>query len=235
MLVNDIPVGTNTTKGQSIKSLITMDIDEEPSTIYSIYRDTDAKYVIFITKNGLVKKTSLDEYVKTKKKTGIAAINIKDGDSLAAVSLIKDEPLVLITKNGIGIKFDSKEIAATSRTTTGIKGITLNKDDYIISALPIRNLNDNLAIFTNSALCKKLKLDELPMQKRAGKGLICYKPTGSTGYIAGATLVDDTDNILILGDKNSICISAQEIPLLSRTSIGNQVIKNSKINSVSKV
>ena len=235
LLVNDIPVGTNTTKGQSIKSLITMDIDEEPSTIYSIYRDTDAKYVIFITKNGLVKKTSLDEYVKTKKKTGIAAINIKDGDSLASVSLIKDEPLILITKNGIGIKFDSKEIVATSRTTTGIKGITLNKDDYIVSALPVRNSNDNLAIFTNNGLCKKLKLDELPMQKRAGKGLMCYKPTDSTGYITGAALVDDTDNILILGDKSSICVSAQEIPLLSRTSIGNQVIKNSKINSVSKV
>ena len=235
LLVNDIPVGTNTAKGQSIKSLITMDIDEEPSTIYSIYRDTDAQYVIFITKNGLVKKTSLDEYIKTKKKTGIAAITIKDGDSLAAVSLIKDEPLILITKNGMGIRFDSKEIAATSRITAGIKGITLNKDDYIVSALPVRNSNDNLAIFTNNGLCKKLKLDELPMQKRAGKGLMCYKPTDSTGYIAGVTLVDDQDNILILGDKSSICISAQEIPLLGRASIGNQVIKNSKINSVSKV
>lgn len=235
LLVNDIPVGTNATKGQSIKSLITMDIDEEPSTIYSIYRDTDAQYVIFITKNGLVKKTSLDEYVKTKKKTGIAAITIKDGDSLAAVSLVKDEPLILITKNGMGIKFDSKEIAATSRTTTGIKGITLNKDDYVVSALPVRNSNDNLAIFTNNGLCKKLKLDELPAQKRAGKGLMCYKPTESTGYIVGATLADDTDNILILGDRSSICVSAQEIPLLGRASIGNQVIKNSKINSVSKV
>ena len=64
---------------------------------------------------------------------------------------------------------------------------------------------------------------------------MCYKPTDSTGYIAGVTLVDDYDNILILGDKISICVSAQEIPLLGRASIGNQVIKNSKINSVSKV
>ena len=74
LLVNDIPVGTNTTKGQSIKSLVAMDTDEVPTVIYSIYRDTDAKYVMFITKNGLVKKTTLEEYVKTKKKTGIAAI-----------------------------------------------------------------------------------------------------------------------------------------------------------------
>ena len=235
LLVNDIPVGTNSTNGQSIKSLIAMETDEEPAVMYSIYRDTDAQFVLFVTKNGLVKKTTLDEYVKTKKKTGIAAITIKEGDELAAVSLIKDEPIVLVTANGMSIKFDSKEIAPTSRTTSGVKGITLNKDDSIIAALPVRNSNDHLAIFVSSGLCKKFELSELPLQKRAGKGLLCYKPTDITGNVVSAVLVDDTDNILVLCDKSSICVSAQEIPLLSRTSIGNQVIKNSKINSVSKV
>lgn len=235
LLVNDVPVGTNTTKGQSIKSLIAMETDEEPAVIYSIYRDTDAKYVLFVTKNGLVKKTTLDEYIKTKKKTGIAAITIKEGDELAAVSLVKDEPLVLVTAKGMSIKFDSKEIAPTSRTTSGVKGITLNKDDYIVAALPVRNGNDHLAVFVSSGLCKKFELSELPIQKRAGKGLLCYKPTDSTGDVVSAVLVDDTDNILVLGDKSSICVSAQEIPLLSRASTGNQVIKNSKVNSVSKV
>ena len=235
LLVNDVPVGTNATKGQSIKSLIAMEIDEEPAVIYSIYRDTDAKYVLFVTKNGLVKKTALDEYIKTKKKTGIAAITIKEGDELAAVTLVKDEPLVLVTAKGMSIKFDSKEIAATSRTTSGVKGILLGKDDYIVSALPVRNGNDYLAIFVSSGLCKKFELNKLPIQKRAGKGLLCYKPTDSTGNVVSAVLVDDTDNILVLGDKSSICVSAQEIPLLSRASTGNQVIKNSKVNSVSKV
>ena len=235
LLVNDIPVGANNTKGQSIKSLVAMETDEEPTVIYSIYRDTDAKYVLFVTKNGLVKKTTLEEYVKTKKKTGIAAINIKEGDELAAVSLIKDEPLVLITSAGMSIKFDSMEIAATSRTTSGIKGITLGKDDYVVSALPVRHATDDLAVFTANGLCKKFPLSELPIQKRAGKGLLCYKPTDSTGNIISAALIDDTDNILVLGNNSSICVSATEIPRLSRASTGNQVIKNSKINSVSKV
>ena len=235
LLVNDIPAGTNTTKGQSIKSLVAMETDEEPTVIYSIYRDTDAKYVLFVTKKGLVKKTTLEEYVKTKKKTGIAAINIKEGDELAAVSLIKDEPLVLITSSGMSIKFDSMEIAATSRTTSGIKGIALGKDDYIVSALPIRHATDDLAVFTANGLCKKFPLTELPIQKRAGKGLLCYKPTDSTGNIVSAALIDDEDNILVLGNNSSICVSATEIPRLSRASTGNQVIKNSKINSVSKV
>lgn len=235
LLVNDVPVGTNATKGQSIKSLIAMETDEEPAVMYSIYRDTDAQYVLFVTKNGLVKKTSLEEYVKTKKKTGIAAITIKDDDELAAVSLIKDEPLVLVTAKGMSIKFDSKEIGPTSRTTSGVKGINLNKDDYIVAALPVRNGNDHLAVFASSGLCKKFELSELPVQKRAGKGLLCYKPTDATGNVVSAVLVDNTDNILVLGDKSSICVSAQEIPTLSRASTGNQVIKNSKVNSVCKV
>ena len=235
LLVNDVPVGTNVSKGQSIKSLINMDMDEQPAVMYSIYRDTDAAYVLFVTKNGLVKKTSLEEYIKTKKKTGIAAITIKDDDELAAVSLVKDEQLILVTKNGMAIRFDSKEISPTSRTTSGVKGINLGLDDEIIAAIPVRNTNDKLAIFVNGGYCKKFSLEELPVQKRAGKGLMCYKPTDSTGKVSAATLVEDSDSVLIIGDKSSICITASDIPLLSRASIGNLVIKNSKVLSVSKV
>ena len=235
LLVNDVPVGTNVSKGTSIKSLINMDMDEQPAVMYSIYRDTDAAYVLFVTKNGLVKKTSLEEYVKTKKKTGIAAISIKDDDELAAVSLVKDEQLILVTKNGMAIRFDSKEVSPTSRSTSGVKGINLADDDVIVAALPVRNQEDKLAIFAYGGMAKKIPLSELPIQKRAGKGLMCYKPTDSTGDVSAATLVEDADSVLILGDKSSICIEAAEIPLLTRPSVGNLVIKNSKILSVSKV
>ena len=235
LLVNDIPVGTNVSKGTSVKSLINMEMDENPAVMYSIYRDTDAQFVLFVTKNGLVKKTNLEEYVKTKKKTGMSAITLKDDDELAAVSLIKDEQLILITANGMSIRFDSKEIAPTSRTAMGIKGITLNAEDSVIAALPVRNNNDKLAIFANGGMGKKFSITELPLQKRAGKGLLCYKPTDTTGPVSAATLVEDSDSVLILGDKSSICIEASEIPDLGRASIGNQIIKNSKVLSVSKV
>jgi DNA gyrase subunit A len=203
--------------------------------MYSIYRDTDAAYVLFVTKNGLVKKTPLDEYVKTKKKTGIAAITIKEGDELAAVSLIKDEQLILVTEKGMAIRFDSKEISPTSRTTSGVKGINMSDGDRIVAAIPVRNINDKLAIFVQGGMAKKFSLDELPIQKRAGKGLMCYKPTNATGNVAAATLIEDTDNVLIIGDSSSICIAGDEIPVLGRSSIGNQVIKNNIIKSVSKV
>ena len=235
LLVNDIPVGTNTTKGQSIKSLIAMESDEEPSVIYSIYRDTDAQYVLFTTKNGLVKKTALDEYVKTKKKTGIAAINIREDDELVSVNLIKDEPIIIVTKNGMAIKFSSMEIGATSRTTYGVKGVNLNADDNVVSTLVVRHETDNLAIFSENGLGKQYPVNETPIQKRAGKGLLCYKSTGSSGNVAAAALISAEDSILICGDKTSLCISATEIPVLGRISVGNQLIKNNKVLSVSKV
>ena len=235
LLVNDIPVGTNVTKGQSIKSLIAMEADETPTVIYSVYRDTDAQFVLFVTKNGLVKKTTLDEYTKTKKKSGIAAITLKEGDELAAVTLIKDEQLILVTSSGTCIRFNSNEVTPTSRTTSGVKGMTLADGDCVIAALPVRNVNDQIALFAQNGLGKKFEMTELPIQKRAGKGLMCYKGSETTGPVTAAALVSDEDNVLIIGDKTSICIEATEIPSLGRASMGNQLIKNSKIMSVSKV
>ena len=234
ILVNDIPVGTNATKGQSIKSLIAMDNDEEATLIYSIYRDTNAKYILFVTKNGIIKKTSLEEYTKTKKKTGIAAIGLKEGDTLASVGLCSDEDLILITHEGMGIKISLTEITTSSRTAMGIKGITLKDDDYVVAALPIRHDTDQLAIFAESGLGKKIKLEELPLQKRAGKGLMIYKPTATSGKVVCGTLIEDSDMILLIGPTSSICISAKDVPLLSRPSLGNIMLKGN-ISSVTKV
>ena len=230
LLVNDIPVGTNASAGQSIKALVAMEPGESATVIYSIYRDTDAKYVLFVTKNGMVKKTALDEYVQTKKKTGIAAINIKDGDELVSVSLVKDEPIILLTKNGMGIKFSSLEVGATSRVTAGVKGINLNAEDEVVAALPVRDEKDYLAIFGKNGMAKKFASSELPLQKRSGKGLICHK-----SELAAAALVSDEDSVLICGDKTSICVPAKEITVGSRPAAGTLAIKNSQIVSVSKV
>ena len=235
LLVNDIPVGTNSSKGVSVKGLVPMEANEEPAVMYSIYRDTDAKYVLFITKNGLVKKTSIDEYVGTKKKTGIGAINLKDGDELAVVTLIKDEPLIVVTENGYVLRFNSTEVGATSRMTSGVKGINLVEGDCVVAGLPVRDAEDALAIFTENGLGKKILPKEAVTQKRGGRGLICYKTNETTGKVKAATLVSDGDNVLLVGNKTSICVSATEIPAMGRASQGNQMIKNGKVIAVSKV
>ena len=235
LLVNDIPVGTNVSQGQSVKSLIAMETDENPAVIYSIYRDTDAKYVFFTTKNGTVKKTALEEYINTKKKTGIAAITLREGDSLASVCLVKDEDMVLLTKNGMGIRFSSTDVGATSRATIGIKGMNFKADDEIVVAMPVRHKEDDLAIFSSVGTGKRFPVSELPTQNRGGKGLICHKVSAAAGNIAVAALVSDGDSLLLCGDKTSICVHATEIPALGRAAVGNQMLKGNTLLSASKV
>ena len=235
LLVDTIPEGTNASKGVPIKSLIAMGPDEVPSVIYSIYRDTEAKYVLFVTKQGLVKKTSLQEYNTTKKKTGITAINLKEGDELAAVSLLADEDIIIVTAAGQCIRFPSSQITATSRNTSGVKGVGLGKGDFVIAGLPIRDKNDDLAVFLSNGSGKRIALTEFLAQGRGGKGVMCAKITQSTGPVAAASLVADDDNLLVIGDVSSICISASDISKCSRLSNGVAVIKNNKISSVSKV
>ena len=187
LLVDNIPVGTNVSKGTPITGLVEMEENEKPTVIYSIYRDTDAKYILFVTKNGLVNKTSLEEYTKTKKKSGILAINIKDNDELASVFLVKDEDIVLITELGNAIRFNSMEVGATSRATSGVKGIGLKEGDAVSVALPIHDTKDELGIFFSSGMGKKIKLSELPAQKRAGKGLQVGK-IGDKEWVSAAAL-----------------------------------------------
>ena len=235
LVVNNIPEGTNTSRGIPVRTLIEMEPDEDVATIYSIYRDTDAKYVLFATKNGLVKKTALSEYVGTKKSKGIGAINLKEGDALSVVSLVKDEPLVLITRLGYIIKFNMDEITATGRLTAGVKGINLSENDEVIAVLPLRQAEDKIAVFSTKGYGKKVAQSEIPLQKRGGKGVVIYKPNIVSGYASSCQLVSDEDTILLIGDKTSICINATEIPETGRTAMGNIMLKGNDILSVSKV
>lgn len=230
LLVDNIPIGTNKSQGVSVASLVKLDDDEKATTIYSIYRDTDAKYVVFITKNGIIKKTSLEEYLKTKKKTGINAIKLKEDDEIIDVFLANNESIIILTNNGKGIHFKSEEVGASGKTTMGVKSITLEENDFVVAGVPVRDATDQLAIFSSIGQAKKINLSELPIQKRAGKGLICYK-----GQIADAVLVSDNDKILVCGNNTSLCVSAVDIPSMNRAAMGNQIIKGSKILEVSKV
>jgi len=235
LIVDNIPIGTNASKGVKIGTLINLENNEKVVAMTSLYRETNAEYVVFITKKGLIKKTELKEYTKVKRSTGIAAINIKEGDSLANVTFLKDEELLLVTKNGMVIHFATEDIAPIGRVTAGVKGIKLTENDEVIAGLPIHKHADMLAIFSESGLAKKTTLQEFPIQGRGGKGLFIYKPDAATGNVIGAVLVSDEDNILIIGRPNSICISAKDIPELGRPCNGNIMLKNSKVTSVVKL
>ena len=230
LLVDEIPEGTNQSRGYPIDALVTMLPDEKAQVIYSIYRDTNAQYVFFVTKQGLVKKTSLEEYVKTKKKNGISAINLRSGDSLASVFLVKDENVILLSHNGYGIKIASKDVSATGRVTMGVKGMTLGDGDEIVCALPIRDDSDFLAVFAEAGTAKKFPIKDIALQNRSGKGIIYSKEPA-----AAACLISDQDTVLVVGNKSSICVVANDIPIGQRTVMGNQIIKGNKVIGVSKV
>ena len=234
IIVDNIPVGTNVSKGINVSSLINLDIDEKVIAITNLARENKSKYVVFITKNGLLKKTSIEEYTKTKRTTGIVAINLKDGDSIANIELMNEEDMVLITKKGYSIHFETKEIAAIGRVTTGVKAIKLSEDDKVLVGLPIRNNKDTIAIFSEYGCGKKTPIEEFSVQARAGKGIVAYKVTPATGNVIGAAMINNEDNILLVG-KTSICIAATDIPLLGRAAIGNVMIKQGQLNSITKI
>ena len=235
LLVDNVPAGTNVSKGTRIGTLVNMEPEEKVIAITSLYRKTDAQFVLFFTKKGLIKKTSLEEYTKVKRSTGIAAINLKDGDSIANVTFVKDEEVLVVTKKGMSIRFTTSDISPIGRVTAGIKSIKLDETDEVIVGLPIHNKNDNVTVFSANGYGKKTLLEEFPLQGRAGKGVMLYKPNSITGDVIGAAMTNEEDNVLIVGKPNSICISAVDIPLLGRVSTGNLMIKGSIIKSVVKL
>jgi len=183
----------------------------------------------------LIKKTSLEEYKNTKKTTGLQAIKFKDGDELAGVTFLKDEEVMMITEKGYSIRFKTKSITPTGRVTSGVKGIKLTEGDKVVIGLPIKHKEENLAIITSSGMGKMTPISEYTIQARGGKGILTFKPSPLTATIAGAAIVENTDELLLIGTPSSICISASDIPVLSRTGTGNNMIKNSKVNRVVKL
>ena len=229
-IADNIPTGTNITKGVSVNSLIKLDKNEKVIAITSLHRKSTPKYVIFVTKNGMVKKSYLEEYTKTNRNTGIAALNVKENDEVVRIIFQDEEDMILLTKNGMSIKFATKEINPVGRAAMGVKGIKLSEDDEIVAALPIHKTSDTVAIFTENGLGKKVSLEDFPLQGRGGKGTICSKSN-----IIKGLMISNEDNILICGNKSSICISAKDIPLLSKISQGNILLKDNKVLSATKI
>jgi DNA gyrase subunit A len=234
-VVDNVPDGTNATRGVPINSIIQLEGNEKVIGITSLHRKTTPKFIIFITKQGMIKKSYLEEYIKTKRNAGIAALNVKEGDSVLDIIFQDEEDMIIITKKGMSIKFSTKDIGAIGRVAMGVKAIKLAEDDEVVAALPVHKDTDTVGIFTSSGLGKKVDLKEFPAQNRGGKGTYVYKPTPETGDVVGAAMLDDTDNILIVGNYSSICVSATEVPLVGKTATGNIMAKNNRVLSITKI
>lgn len=225
-IVDNIPTGTNASKGIAINTIINLENDERVIAMSSLYRKTNAKYVVFVTKQGLFKKTYIEEYMKTNRNNGIAAIKLKEGDSVVGVTFLDEEDVILVTKGGYAIHFETKSINPIGRLTSGVKGIKLSENDEVENILPIHKTTDSIAIIGKDGLGKKMELSDFPLQGRGGKGIIIYKGA----EIVGSEMIADEDNLLLVGNK-TLCISTKDIPMLGKTAVGNILIKG----NVSKV
>ena len=233
-VVDNIPDGTNVTKGTPINSLVKLEIDEKVIAVTSLHRKTTPKFVIFITKEGMIKKTYLEEYLGAKKNAGIQALKLRESDSVASVLFQDDEDLVIITRKGMSIRFATKDISAIGRLALGVKAINLNENDEVVTALPIHKNTDTVGIFISNGTGKRIELKDFPIQNRGGKGTYVYKPQ-SEEFIIGAAMLDEEDNILLSGNKSSICISAKDVPIVSKTALGNILIKDNRVLGITKI
>lgn len=232
LIVDDIPEGTNSSKGTPVRALISMEAQEEPVMIYSIYRETNDKYVVFVTKKGYVKRTDLSEYTGVRKKSGIKALSFHAGDELASVFLSNQESILIFTKQGYGLRIKGTEFVPSGRVSMGVKGINLRPEDEVIAALPVRDETDNVAVFTKHGMGRKFDLTALPIQNRNLRGNVCAK----NEEIVAACMVSNNDMVLVCGNKNSLCIQANDISkVVNKTSIGTIIIKDNEIVSVTKV
>ena len=233
-VVDNIPDGTNVSRGVPINTLIKLEPNEKIIAVTSLHRQKLPQYAIFFTRQGIIKKSFLSEYLGAKKNAGIAALKLKEGDSVAKVSFQDDEDVIVITKKGMSIRFATKDIGAIGRTATGVKAINLAEGDEVLTALPVHKDTDTVGLFTSNGMGKKVELKDFPVQGRGGKGTICYKMEPNV-TLAGAAMLSDEDNILVSGNKSSICISAKEVPQQNKMAQGNIIIKNNLVMSITKI
>lgn len=233
LVADKVPTGTNASRGVSVKTLVSMEDHDSVIAITSMKRETTAQFVVSISEQGMIKKTSILDYTKAKR-SGISAVGLKEDDKISTITFLKDEQMLLVTEKGMSIRFATDRIAPVGRTAIGVRAIKLSEGDKVVAALPVGKLTDDLAIFTEQGVAKRVALKDYPIQNRDGKGTITYKPTNATGLVVGACFVEDDDNILVIGNQTSICIQASSLPTLGKGSLGNKVIKDNTVESITK-
>ena len=235
----EIPESGRTAKGTAIVNLLSLDAGEKVSTIIPIQNFAEGKYLLFATKNGLIKKTALTEY-NSARKTGLLSITLKDDDELIDVRLTDGEDnVVLVTKQGLCITFSERDVRPIGRVSQGVIGIRLDEEDSVIGMESIiQGSKSTLLAITENGFGKRTELDEYRVQTRGGKGVITYKITPKTGVIVGVKIVNDEDDVMLITDTGTIIrLNVAEISILGRSTQGVTLMRTNegKVVSIEKI
>ena len=236
----EVPEAGRTAKGTAIVNLLRLDSGEKVSAVIPIQNFADGKYLLMATKNGLIKKTALTEY-NSGKKTGLQSITLKEDDELIAVRLTDGEDnVVLVTREGMCITFDEKDVRPIGRTAQGVIGIRLNDGDEVIGMESvIAGGKATLLAITENGFGKRTELDEYRVQIRGGKGVITYKITPKTGKLVGVRIATEEDDVMLITDSGTIIrISVKDISVLGRSTQGVTLMRTndgSKVVSIETI
>ena len=228
----EIPESSRTSRGTGIVNLLQLNPGERITAAIALKEYEDDKYLFMATKNGIVKKTALKEYANVRK-TGLAAITLKDGDELIQVKITDNtKNIFMVTKQGMCICFNETDVRSTGRTSQGVIGMNLSDGDEVIG-MQMDSQGTDLLIVSEKGMGKRTSLEEFTPQRRGGKGVKCYKINAKTGNVVGMKAVNDDNEIMIIStDGIVIRMECNEISQLGRITSGVKLIRMDEENDI---
>ena len=222
----EVPEGKRQAKGTAIVNLLQLGPNEKIATLIDV--DTQANddtYLLLSTKKGIVKKTKRSEF-KNINKSGLIAIGLRDDDELIDVKITNgDKEVLLVTSEGMSIRFSEKDIRPMGRTAMGVKGITLSDDDKVVS-MNLCDEGTDLLVVSQNGFGKRTEIEEYRSQIRAGKGIKTYNMSDKTGKIVGATMVNNEDELMLINsDGVLIRLRVDDISVFGRVTSGVKLMK----------
>ncbi|MDP3684032.1 MAG: DNA gyrase C-terminal beta-propeller domain-containing protein, partial [Ignavibacteria bacterium] len=223
--VHEVPEGGRATRGRSILNLIEKEKDEDITAFVNVKEFKDDQYLIMATARGTIKKTVLSAYGNVRR-GGINAININDGDRLIAVKITDGtNDIVLGTSHGLAIRFHEKDVRDMGRTSTGVRGVKLGKDDLVVGLLVIKR-QGSILVVTENGFGKRSDINDYRITKRGGKGVITVKTTDKVGKMISMMEVTDNEELMIISSQGmAIRQSVKDIRVMGRNTQGVRVIR----------
>jgi DNA gyrase subunit A len=223
--VYEIPVAPRTAKGRAIVNFVGMEPGEKIAAIVEVPKIEEGKYVVTLTKRGIIKKTLVTEYENFRQK-GIIGVKVEDGDQLLAAALTDGtRELLIATKKGQSIRFPEEQVRATGRGTVGVKAIEVAEDDEVVGMAVTDPERQHVLAVCEKGYGKRTLLDEFRQQNRGGKGIILIDASDRNGPVVDVKLVKDTDEIMLITDKGqTIRTSVAEIRETGRNAQGVKIM-----------
>ncbi|MBW2466783.1 MAG: DNA gyrase subunit A [Deltaproteobacteria bacterium] len=228
--VFEIPLASRTARGKALVNLLDLTPGEKVAAIMPVKSfelgEDDERYVVMVTRNGIVKKTDLREYARSMKR-GKIALKIREGDEIiSAVMTSGNNDIMLFSSNGMSVRFNEQRVRPMGRSATGVKGMTLNPDDTVVGVVVVDETTESILSVTENGFGKRTSVDDYPVRNRGGKGVFTIKTSERNGKAIGALQVVDDDEIMMMTDGGKIIRTyMKNVRVIGRNTLGVNLFK----------